>query len=159
QPSFRELYCEIRQLLSDLHGDELRNMKSVLLCLRRGEQVPKAIQFAREHRLGHLSCLLDAALPAGIAAGYSGEHVEKVLEKLMDSVEKMLSWDRGDGNEPDGTTAWFYLQRFRDRAEAVWANLQPLVNIQAVAADFEEEAAAPEALSKKTKPGHRSKKT
>src|SRR5262249_55929403 len=95
----------------------------------------------REDRLGELRGLLGSALPAGIAAGFSGETVHAWLEALMDSVEGLAYWDTSFEGDPNNEL-WGGAQ-IKDLTEPVWEALEPL-KVRASAAAAQAQAHPPE---------------
>ena len=121
--SMCDLYPAIRQMVRGIKDAEKKNFKDGVHRLR-GREDDEAIQIRsecydlRERRLFDLRKLLNWALPAGIKAGFSGEHVVARLNRLMNRVEKAAYWnERCRGPVDDDAEALFHFEELFDKVE------------------------------------------
>jgi hypothetical protein len=130
----RDLYTKIRKAIVAIKDAELENLKAGLHHLQgkiKHFPIRSEVYDRRDDRLLELNDLLMSALPAGIAAGFSGEIVWGWLEKLRTSVEKMAYWDesyKGDINDDSWASC-----HFRELRGQVCADLEPLKTMAFVA--------------------------
>jgi hypothetical protein len=100
-----DLYPMIHKAIVAINDAELENLRAGLHHLRgkdEGFPIRCEVYDRRDDRLLELDDLLSSALPAGIAAGFSGEAVWGWLEKLRTSAGEMAYWDgsyEGDVND------------------------------------------------------------
>lgn len=97
---------------------------------KRGMSDPESVRVRticyrqREERLFALKALATRALPAGIKAGFSGEHVAASLERLLNDVENAAYWDgKCTGPVNDDDLAAF---TFNELFDEVTSDLEPL---------------------------------
>jgi len=93
-----ELYPAIRETVHRIKDGEIENLEHGIHTLG-GKTDVESIRVRsdcydqRERMLFELSKLINLSLPAGIKAGFSGEHVEACLNGLMKSVEEAAYWN------------------------------------------------------------------
>jgi hypothetical protein len=130
------LYPAIREAVRGIKDAEIENFKNCIHHLvgktdNESIRVRSKCYDRREDKLVDLQTLLNWALPAGINAGFSGEHVEARLNALMQSVELASYWEGKCQGAPDDFEACHHFQTLFDQ---VREDLQPL-RTWAVAAD------------------------
>src|SRR5262249_50227410 len=111
QNTMCDLYPEIRKAIREIKDAEIDNFRRGIHRLRgktdrKSFGVRSKCYDLRNNRLLELHELLDWALPAGIKAGFSGEHVQACLKALMESTEEAAYWEGSFEGSNDDDWAW-----------------------------------------------------
>jgi hypothetical protein len=122
------LYPAICQAVREIKDAEKENLKNGIHRLQ-GKTDDESIRVRSEcydlraRKLFKLRKLLDMALPAGIKAGFSGEHVVARLKRLARSAERAVYWNEQCLDDE----GWYVFADLFDRVEiglehlAIWA--------------------------------------
>jgi hypothetical protein len=139
--SMYDLYPEIHQAVRNILKAEWENFDNKLHHFRgqsdrEARGIRRECYYRRGERLADLQGLLNAALPAGIDAGFSGEAVLALLRKVFDAVETAVYWDTTfEGYGADDLAGWDMAAwcHLKDLSGLVWAEVEELKIIANVA--------------------------
>jgi hypothetical protein len=157
-----ELWQRVRQEVRNLRQAEVRNWKDGMHLLA-GKSDDKTVRWRtfryarREGRLERLYRLLRSALPAGIAAGFSGEWVHARLEELAAAANEACYWNESyEGPLKDGNWVGTHIDILFSKVRTC---VEPLATMAAAvdgaAASAREAAAKGRTPAQKGVPGRR----